>query len=307
MESIYRNFYRRLYIQTGGFLPTLPHQLQMYPGDFFQIRNGELILLGNIFRNGIIDKADVKFSAGIKLNPSGWQFGNGVSKAFSSRGTGDAPLGGQFQFSQQILAFRERSSFLFSGHEPESVKIQNWDDIQQQLIIRMTQGLYSFRELYIVSESASLSGFSIAVAGAQGAELEIATDTENFGLVDIFGHHSARTIQSKDIEYYHRELHRKPAFYKARKLAVKDDRKRIFMNDLVKRIQYEHEGLEEFFGYSISEDQPFHPEIQTGARECLLDMLSANELNPNTALSYFTWGDTNLDDVEKLFLNYESN
>ena len=36
----------------------------------------------------------------------------------------------------------------------------------------------------------------------------------------------------------------------------------------------------------------------------ILDMLQANELNPNTALLYFRWSDANLDDIEKLFTAY---
>jgi hypothetical protein len=40
------------------------------------------------------------------------------------------------------------------------------------------------------------------------------------------------------------------------------------------------------------------------AQACFLDMLQSNELNPNTALSYFKWADANLDDIEKLFGSY---
>jgi hypothetical protein len=208
-------------------------------------------VLGNIFRNGVIDKGEAEISAGIKLNPSGWNFGDGVTKAYSSRGVGEGPIGGQFQFSQQVLAFKEKGSFLFAGNNPEAVKIMNWTDLAQQLIIRMTQGLYSFREVYVVTECVSLSDYTLVVSGSSRAELEIATDTENFGLVDIFGHASARTIQSKDIEYYHREHIRKPLFCKARKLTVPDDRKMVFVNELVSSMQRLHEGEDDILGYAI--------------------------------------------------------
>jgi hypothetical protein len=43
------------------------------------------------------------------------------------------------------------------------------------------------------------------------------------------------------------------------------------------------------------------------AQDSILDMLGANELNPNKALHYFKWAEANMDDVEKLFISYGNN
>jgi hypothetical protein len=305
MDNIFKKFYRSFYNRTNGFIPTQPLNQHMYPGDFFQIRNGEIIVLGNIFRSNIINVEDVVFESGIKLNNAGWKFHDGVSKPYSGRDTGHNPLEGDFEFSKQVLAFNGFGSFLFKGEAPESVKIANWSDIQQQLIIKMTQTLHSFRELYVVTESAVTSEWTLAVANSKKAELEVATESENFGLVDIFGDSNAKTIQARDIEYYHREERRKPNFFKAKKLVVQHEKLEIFINDLIRDRTRISSWINNFFEFDFHNNElGFSTPITTNAQASILDMLRANELNPNTALQYFVWNNASLDDIEKLFTVY---
>ena len=57
-----------------------------------------------------------------------------------------------------------------------------------------------------------------------------------------------------------------------------------------------------FYQYDFYHDElSYNPPVTTNAQACVLDMLQGNQLNPNTALQYFSWTNTNLDDVEKLF------
>lgn len=305
MDRTYKNFYRQFYLKTGGFLPTKPLNKNLFPGDYFQIKNGEIILLGNIYRNAIVAHQDIDISDVIALNASNWNFSDGISKPYSGRAHAHAAIDGQIEFSKQILAFANKGSFIFKAEEPESIKINNWNEIQQQLIIKLTQTLYSFRELYLVTESATASTTTLATAGEANAELELACEAENFGLVDIFGHQNTKTIQSKDIEYYHRETKRKPAYFKAKKLVVQDEKLAYFISDFIAKENNMSEWTDSFF------DSNFHNEIDyntqmlmQNAQGFYLDMLQCNELNPNTALLYFKWVDANLDDVEKLFGTY---
>jgi hypothetical protein len=305
MDAIYKNFYRSFYLKTGGFIPTSPINQNVFPGDFFQIKNGEMIVLGNIFRNTIIDKENIEFGYAIQLNEANWGFSDGVTKPYSGRGIGHGAIGGEFEFSKQILAFDYKGSFIFKSQDPEAIKILNWNDIQQQLIIKLTQTFYSFREVYVVTECATTSSATLAIAGNENAELEIASDSENFGLVDLFGNHATKTIQSKDIEYYHRENKRNPSYFKAKKLVVQDEKQNYLISNHISNNQNKSEWANNFFEYdfsTIESDNTLH--TNQNLQIDVLDMLQANELNPNTALLYFKWSDTNLDDIEKLFLSY---
>lgn len=304
MESAYKNFYRSFYLRTGGFIPAKPLNLNFFPGDFFQVKNGEMVQLGNIFRNAVIERDNVTFGNGIKLNPSSWDFSDGVAKPYSGRGSGQGAIEGEFEFSKQVLSFAQRGSFLFKGSNPESVKILNWPEIEQALIIRLTQTLYSFRELYVVTECATTSDWTLAIAGSKRAELEIATDSENFGLLEIFGHHSSKTIQSKDMEFYQREDKRKPAFFRAKKLVVQPEKLEVFISQLIEERLYRNEWAGDFFDYHFEYDTVYTPQFGGSEHAAVLDMLQANELNPNTALRYFRWVDANTDDIEKLFSFY---
>lgn len=305
MNQAFKKFYRAFYNRTAGFIPTKPINQNIYPGDFFQIRNGEMILLGNIFRNRIVDKEDCVLQNGIALNAANWNFSDGVSKPYSGRDQGNNIIDGEFNFCKQVLAFDAIGSFFFHGQRPESVKIINWNEIEQQLIIKLTQTMYSFRELYVVTESAVASDWTLAIAGSDKAELEIATESESFGLVDIFGDSNAKTVQARDIEYYHKENKKKPSFFKAKKLVVQQEKLDVFISELINENAQKLSWATRFYEYDFYHDTVHFPSaVSMNAQACVLDMLQANQLNPNTALLYFKWEDANLDDVEKLFTVY---
>ncbi len=305
--AVFKKFYKKFYNKTNGFIPTKPLNQNLYPGDFFQIKNGELILLGNIFRNRIVSVADVSFEYDIKLNASSWSFSDGVSKLYSGRDSGHNPIEGEYKYSKQILAFDGFGSFFFKSNNPEAAKIGNWGAIQNELIIKLTQTLFSFRELYVVTETAITSDWTLAIGGSDKAELEIATESENFGLVDIFGDASCKTIQAREIEFYHRESRKKPSFFKAKKLTVRQEHLDVFISQLVQEYTKIPSWIENFYDFDFNlEDVGFSTPNPTNAQTCVLDMLQANQLNPNTALAYFTWEDANLDDIEKLFITYGS-
>ncbi len=276
----------------------------MYPGDFFQIRNGEIIVLGNIFQNNMVDKENIELRYGVQLNPAAWNFSDGISKPYSARGTGQGAIEGSFEFSKQIIAFSGTGSFIFKCNAPESVKILNWNEIAQQLIIKLTQTMYSFRELYLVTEIAVPQDWTLAISGSDNGELEIATESENDGLVDIFGQAGTKTTQSKGIEYYHHETKRKPVFFKAKKLVPQQDKLEGFINDYIPGRMNAGKWASSFYKNDFYEDPVYVSALTENAQMCMTDMLAPNELNPNTALLYFRWEDAGLEDIEKLFLSY---
>lgn len=304
MESIYRNFYRTFYNRTGGFVPTQPYMGNMYPGDFFQIKAGEIVVLGNIFRKGLIRDDAISFGKGIPAPSVGWAFSDGMTKSYAGRGTGQGYTTNDTEFTRQVINFSARGSFFFKANQPESLRMLNWGDVQEELIIKMTQALYSFRELYIVTESAVATDWTLAVSATENGELEIATEETSLNHVDIFGHHKTKTILSRDIEFYHHENKRKPSFFKAKKLVVQDEKVNLFVSDLINSRETHHEWAGSFFEYQFQHEPGYLSTGVTRSSAGILDMLQANELNPSTAMLYFRWNEMDLDDIEKLFINY---
>lgn len=301
MDQVFEKYYRACYSRTG-YIPTQPFNHQLYPGDFFQIRKGELIVLGNIYMNQLISSQNCFLSAPNPLNQSSWSFHQGVSKPYSGRGSGENVFEGQFEYSRQVLAFNDRGSFCFKANHPESIRIDNWNLIADELIIKLTQTHFSFRELYLVTESTTVDDWTLAVAGSDKGELEIATNTDNFGLTEIFGLKSAKTIQSKEVEYYQREENRKPHFFKAKKLVVQENQLEVFVSDLINQRLGVYEWANDFYDYNFDfETVDYAPHVSKNAQGSVLDMLQGNQLNANTALLYFKWAETGQDDIDKLF------
>ncbi|MEZ4873943.1 MAG: hypothetical protein R2793_00425 [Flavobacteriaceae bacterium] len=305
MNHLFQKFYKGFYLRTGGYLPSKPINQPLYPGDFFQIKNGEIIVLGNIYRKSLIALEHTKLDSGLKLNAVNWEFNEGVTKPYSGREVAGYEPDGEMSYSKQVLAFKNAGSYLFKGAHPEVVKIANWQEIQQELILKLTQSYYSFRELYLVTECVTTKSWTLAIASDEHAELEIATSEENFGLADIFGSSRGKTIQSKNIEYYHRQEERVPNFFKAKKLQVYQEKFQVFISDLINERMNYQDWAKDFFDYGFFHTESLEmPHQRDHLQTSVLDMLQANQLNPNTALQYFHWGDLNLDDVQKLFITY---
>lgn len=305
MDSIFKNFYTTMYQRTNGFIPVFPLNNNVHPGDFFQLHKGEMIFLGNIFNPQIVNKDEVLFEQDIQLNPANWSVNSGISKPYSGRGSAHNGRDGEIEFSKQIISFDKRGSFIFKGSNPQSVRIANWKDIQRELIIKLTQTYYSFRAVYVVTETALLDDWTLAIAGAENAELEIATEATSYGLVDIFGDNSAKTIQSRDLEFYDRSKNRHSCFFKAKKLIVNDDQIEVFITDYLRRKSEHQTWAKSFYPYDFhQEDDHFSDANVFQAKASVLDLLQGNQLNPNTALSYFSWTNTDMDDIETLFRGY---
>ena len=300
-DQFFKKFYLTLYARTSGFIPSKPMGQCMYPGDFFQIINGEMIVLGNIFRNNIISKDDCEIEYNIDQNAASWNFSRGISKPYSVRDSmHDSEL--QYKYSKQVIDFKEYGSFYFKSNDVKSVKIADWSNIKNQLIIRMTQIYYSFRELYVVTESASANDWTLAISGSDKGELELRIETEKESSLEIFGQESAKTTQARDIEYYNHERGRKANFFKAKKLVVKQDKLETFISELIYNQRTHAEWVIDFFDFKFDAPHYVSSNNIINSQSSILDMLQANELNPNTALLYFEWANANSDDIEKLFI-----
>lgn len=306
MENVYHNYLRDFYKKSSGYIPNIPLGENVYPGDLFQIRNQEIIPLGNIFYNQLVLPENCMISDPVQLNSAGWNFSQGKSIAYSGRGSGENPLDGEFNFSRQIIHFDEHGSYFFKAEKPELVSIENWNEIKDSLIIKLTQTHFSFREIYVVTEAVTAESWTLAISNKHKAELEIATEQDSFGLLELFGLRNSKTIQSKDLEYYNQVVKRKPNFFKAKKLSVQDEPLHEFISNLINQRMGVYEWANHFFDYNFEYESNNYPaQVSRNAGACMLDMLGSGELTPNTALRYFRWVDTSLNDVDLLFNAYE--
>jgi hypothetical protein len=302
MEKLYKKFFVNSYLQTNGFVPIIPSLNQVLPGDFFQIRKGEIKILGNIFRDKIIDPRDVTIEYDIHHSADRWNMSEGVKKPYF----GNRDLNkGLLEEEKDIKAFQFESpgSFFFNCEDPRSVKIKNWSHIEDQLTIKLTQILYSFREIYVVSESAYLEQWLFALANDFHAELELIVRLRENGSSDFFRHSESKAVLAKNIECYLRGTEKGLPFFKAKKLSTRDERNRLASIDAIRNENAIIGWANDFFTFDFRVEDDHrnarYSEIS------IIDKLRANELNPTTTLEFFHWTDFNLDDIEQLFLGYD--
>lgn len=302
MDPLLKKFYTQSYMKTNGFTPLIPNNIQVLPGDFFQIREGTICVLGNIFRDRVIDPKDLILEYDIDQNPSNWHLSEGIKKPFF----GKKNFHNDFKEEEKDIRtyeFDTEGSFFFSGSNPRSVKIKNWNELEQQLTIKLTQILYSFRDLYVVTETASLDEWVFALANDHHAKLELIVRTKDSGETDFFGHTETKAVFAEKIEYYLRSEQPTLSFFKAKQLTVRDQRDKLAGADAIRSENILVDWTRTVFKF----DFPIEEIVsKRGYSDILLiDKLKGNELNPNTALEYFHWTDLNLDDIERLFIKNE--
>lgn len=300
METILNTYYEKFYLGTNGYMPTNPVTEIIYPGDFFQIINGKIQRLGNIYKEDLVEK--IRISEAVQLSAYRWQISSGLHKEFSIKEMTNET---SQPYMKQILRFQDAGSFAFRANEPEMIKISNWDHISDELIVKLTQSKYGFRELYLATEIVTAKQWTLAISGRRDAELELVSDSENASLVDIFGVKGTKAIQSKGIDIYENKSGRTPNFFKAKKLVIRDDKQGVGFDRILKAENEIHGWAKEFYDYSFDLDPPFigqhHSEyFLTNA----IDMLVGTAVDIKNALEHYKWVDASLDDVMKYHLTH---
>jgi hypothetical protein len=280
-KQLYRPFYRQCYRNSGGWIPMMPlaHKLEL--GDFGQIRQGRLRPLGNIGKLRLVYQ--IKSTDRIALNPDDWQLEAGVEKIFGSTQTRTDDQNSLSTWSKQVLAFGRKGDFVFYGAEPKARFIANWSEFKQDITLKLTQADYSFRDVYVVTAVATVGHWGLAIAGADGAQLELAAETGEADHFAMLSHRTAIAEQSRHIAVFEQSAGRHGYFFKAKKLVLSDQKK----DQLISQMLQQNVALEA-------------DELANWLSSDLLNRVQANELNPSTCLDYFDWVDVSLDDVEKL-------
>ncbi len=307
MSSNLSTFYRKFYLSTNGYIPANPITQIVFPGDFFQIKNGRMIRLGNLYKEGFIDEEHTRINKkGVRLTNYSWKMSEGFKKEYAVREVINNDYGEKaYNFTKQLLRYVNPGSFSFSAHKPESVRILNWDHIKDKLLVKFTQSEYSFRELYIVTEVVSAEHWTLAVSGQHDGELEVISAENDIGLVDVFGDSSSQAIMSKGMEVYTNREGRAPNFFKAKKLILREEISDAYFQNISENESELVDWAKEFYDYEFHGNDQFNfSHLGQNVVWDLVDVIISTQLNINNALQHFKWVDATMDDVAKFNLHY---
>lgn len=275
-----KDFYRDCYLQTG-WIPMQPLTRKLAPGDVCQIQQGQFRPLLNIVDAHVLE--EVRITHSVRLDECNWELSRGVKQNACKITACKDDDGERYQRTRQVLEFSAPGSFMFHGSEPHAHLLLNWDKLSDDLIVKLTQLHYSFREAYVVTGVATMKNWGLAVAGQSRARLEMTATVGNTDWYSMLSHSSARTIRSEGIAGNEMARGAAAYFFKAKKLILSA----AMRDHLIHHVLHNRED-------------PGALAPANWLRTDLLNLCRTNELNLGTCLNYFDWADASLDDVELL-------
>ena len=259
----------------------------MYPlsqpillGDFCQIQRSRLKPLGNLSQ---LNLADVYLSATLPMNEDDWKLSAGVNQIYYSTEQTINDQDQSLEWNKQILGFADIGSFVFHGTNPQCEFMLNWSELVENITVTLTQGSFSFRELYVVTAIAMLDSWGLAIAGKDEARLEMSSEISEADCYTLMSNPACRATESKYISSYSKSSGYPAYFFKAKKLVLTDRMRETFLSELLQQ-----------------SEQLAEAQVANWIDAKLINKLKSNELNMVTALEFFTWVDVSLDDVELL-------
>jgi hypothetical protein len=273
------HFCRTCYFQTGGWIPAFPMTQQLQLGDFCQIAQSRLRPLGNILNMRLVE--EVLLSEAILLDEEEWKLNSGVKQQFCATEKLSGEDGSCKEWTRQLLEFEQKGSFAFYGFQPFCRMILNWHRLKHDVVLKLTQSEYAFREVYVITGVVTVENWGLALANQAQAQLEVSAQTRSHEWYELIAHVTRRLEQSRGIVNF---SHDRPAyFFKAKKLVLSDKKRDHFLRTILRR-----------------QEQYSTVAMSNWLRDDMLNLLSANEMNLANGLEFFDWVDASLDDVVKL-------
>lgn len=259
----------------------MPLDRKLELGDFGQIRQGRLTPMGNIGKLKLVYA--IHATNLIALNPDDWRLESGLVNIHSSIETHVDEDNKLSAIGSQVFGFENKGDFIFHGAKPKARLIANWSEFKHDIIRELTQANYSMRDVYVITALATVKHWGLAIAGADGAQLELTAETAEPDHFALLSHATALARQRQHIATFEHGSEQYAHFFKAKKLVLSDHKKDQLLNQMLNQKE------------TLDGD-----ELANWLTADLLNRVHLNELNPNNCLDYFDWADATLDDVEKL-------
>jgi hypothetical protein len=275
-----KQFYRDYYLQTG-FLPMQPLTHALALGDVCQIHQGRILPLLNIAQARLVEP--LVHSRALVLAPADISLRRDAMQRNSTAAWHDDGSGKQQLRTHQTLEFSQAGGFIFAGGQGSARLLCNWNEIRDDLTVKLTQLHYGFREVYVVTALVTVDQWALAVAAQPGASLKMSAKSESSDGYALLADPSARHESSEGMAVHEAGQGRPAHFFKARKLVLSDLMHDRYLNHLLE---------------SEPGSRPFG--LPNWNRTSLQNLIRANELTLNTCIDFYTWVDLSLDDIERL-------
>ena len=276
--------YRQNCFEQSGYLAATPTQAPLQVGDFAQVEQGEVKVLGNLrgvnFPNEII-VAETLISP--KQIP--WVLMQGVDHQQklqqSDRLSGEHSNLTNWQ--KHSYQFKNPQSYIFHGKEGLCERIANWHEISDEVTLRLTQSQYSFRHVMVITDILKFTQWGLAIAATNHGQLDLAIQQDNqvssFDTHMALSHQQSITQNSRNMYFVGAGDAEQHLFYRAKMLTLSAK-------------------LQDQTRNSIMENQQLTPTMRANwLTGDLINLLSANSISINNCMDSFTWADVTPDNI----------
>lgn len=279
-RNVNSEFFRDTYLHSG-WIPMYPFGQMINSGDVFQIQNGQLLSLFNIAQLDLTRPEVIR--GDLPLREQDWPHTSGCLQ-INNNVYDEVTESGGTRYRQQHYRFERPGAYLFSGRNPSGQFMMNWHHLSEELIVKLTQSKFTFQEVYVVTATAQIPQWGLAIADRSDAELRLSAQTESEYC--LFLSESCRITDSSYMSVYEHSHTRPLYFFQAKKLILSDQKYDHYLRELLLK----------------EEDMSMHY-TKNWLQSSLLNLATSNELNISTCMDFFQWQDANLDDVVRLCAN----
>ncbi len=286
MTKQHASFVRQLFLRTNGFVPVWPFDTEPRLGDLFLIRANRMIHLGNII-GPYLGIEDVKLGEYTQPNHELWKLESGVELSFKAKGTIYEIDGIIFPEDRHglFIRFEEPGSFFFRAFDIHYHFINNFYSFSFKLLQQLAAERFSFREVFIVTSTATAAGCALAVSNQHQAHMLVSSpemlqpNLDQLALPDLY----LEIENMKGLKDFRLADRKDGHFFKAKKFELSG-----------KGVEF----LSDFMGDQLPpEFMKYQANILNYAP---LEMLPANEIYPASVHELFHFRDMTLNDVEDL-------
>lgn len=170
-------FFKKIYLEHGGFIPTWPIGRQVKLGDLVALRRAgsfrrrrRMELRGNV-TDSIIG-IDIE-RAGARFDHTSWQSSHGVNITQKAAGVASDPDSKlPVDKAGVTIEFSKKGGFLFQPEQLAYDRIENIVSVRKQLLEKATQALLGLSEVLIVTEVAEVESYTLIISKSRSGKIE---------------------------------------------------------------------------------------------------------------------------------------
>lgn len=300
------SFYRKMFLQTNGYMLNWPIGSKVKLGDFFTIKPGKISViggipddilelnLGNLYDVEPLDvtvpsaepeNSDMDLLGSFPSPSSLWNLKHGCNSDYASnkmlqpyKSKVHPPDVNQF-----TTRFENRSDFFFSVKDVKISKILDFYPLRKRIIRRLATQFFNYSEVYLITEIANISQYSMGIGNEEKAEMVMSIDKFYGGdVLDLTSSDVSLTVEKvHDFSCLKIRENGGDIAFKAMKMSLSLKAKEEIVKKLCKS---KNKDVKTYIANLVSQD--------------LHALVPSIEINPSNAGEYFEWRTMSMEDLE---------